>query len=193
MMTGFYGSFRWKKLQSNKEDFMIHTNENGNVLKGLAAGLIGGLAATWVMTQFQNGVSQIAEATSDKENKKKKEESGENATVKTAKAISENVFDHKLKKSEKEQAGNAVHYGFGTTVGAVYGMTAEFVPITTIGSGLPFGAVLFLGADEVAVPAFGLSESPTEIPLSTHAYGFASHLVYGMTAEFVRRTVRKVI
>lgn len=171
---------------------MIRTNENGNVLKGLAAGLIGGLAATWVMTQFQNGITQIAEAASDND-KKKKAESGENATVKTAKAISENVFDHKLKKSEKEQAGNAVHYGFGTTVGAVYGMTAEFVPLTTIGSGLPFGAALFLGADEVAVPAFGLSESPTEISLSTHAYGFASHLVYGLTAEFVRRTVRKVL
>jgi uncharacterized membrane protein YagU involved in acid resistance len=171
---------------------MIRTNENGNVLKGLAAGLIGGLVATWVMTQFQNGVSQVAEAMNN-DDKKKKKESGENATVKTAEAISENVFDHKLTKSEKEQAGNAVHYGFGTTVGAVYGMTAEFVPLTTIGSGLPFGAVLFLGADEVAVPAFGFSESPTEIPLSTHAYGFASHLVYGLTAEFVRRTVRKVL
>lgn len=173
---------------------MIRTNENGNVLKGLAAGLIGGLVATWVMTQFQSGVSQIAEALNDEDKKKKeKEDSSENATVKTAEAISENVFGHKLKKSEKEQAGNAVHYGFGTTVGAVYGMTAEFLPLTTIGSGLPFGAALFLGADEVAVPAFGLSEPPTEIPLSTHAYGFASHLVYGLTAEFVRRTVRKVL
>lgn len=171
---------------------MIRTNENGNVLKGLAAGLIGGLVATWVMTQFQNGVSQVAEELSDND-KKEKEEGGENATVKTAKAISKNVFDHKMKKGEKEQAGNAVHYGFGSTIGAVYGMTAEYVPLTTIGSGLPFGAALFLGADEVAVPAFGLSESPTEIPLSTHAYGFASHLVYGLTAEFVRRTVRKAL
>ncbi len=171
---------------------MIRTNKNGDILKGLAAGLIGGLVATWVMTQFQNGVSQIAESMSD-DDKKEKEEGGENATVKTAEAISENVFNHKLKKSEKEKAGNAVHYGFGTTVGAVYGMTAEFVPVAAIGNGLPFGAALFLGADEVAVPALGLSESPTEIPLSTHAYGLASHLVYGLTAEFVRRTVRKVL
>ncbi len=171
---------------------MIRTNENGNVLKGLAAGLISGLVATWVMTQFQTGISQIVEAVSE-DKEKKNDEDGENATVKTAEAISKNVFDHKLKKSEKEQAGNAVHYGFGTTVGAVYGMTAEFVPLTTIGSGLPFGAALFLGADEVAVPAFGLSDAPTEIPLSTHAFGLASHLVYGLTAEFVRRTVRKVL
>ncbi len=172
---------------------MIRTNENGDVLKGLAAGLIGGLAATWVMTQFQNGVSHVAEAMSDNQDKSKSEEDGENATVKTAEAISENVFDHKLKKSEKDEAGNAVHYGFGTTVGAVYGMTAEFVPVAAIGSGLPFGAALFLGADEVVVPALGLSDAPTETPLSSHAYGLASHLVYGLTAEFVRRTVRKVL
>lgn len=172
---------------------MIRTNKNGDILKGLAAGLISGLVATWVMTQFQNGISQVAEAFNDDKDKNNSEDSGENATVKTAKAISENVFDHKLKKSEKEEAGNAVHYGFGTTVGAVYGMTAEFVPVAAIGNGLPFGAALFLGADEVAVPALGLSESPTEIPLSTHAYGLASHLVYGLTAEFVRRTVRKVL
>ena len=60
--------------------------------------------------------------------KKRKTGIGDNATVKTAKAISENVFDHKLEKSEKEQAGNAVHYVFGTTVGALYGAASELMP-----------------------------------------------------------------
>ena len=99
----------------------------------------------------------------------------------------------KLKKSEKESAANAVHYIFGTTVGAVYGIAAEAAPITGAGYGLPFGTALFLGADEIAVPALGLSEPPTDIPMSTHAYGFASHLVYGLTADLVRRGVRKVL
>ncbi|CAN5833433.1 hypothetical protein BH20ACI4_BH20ACI4_29060 [soil metagenome] len=176
---------------------MHHKNEqNGNsdIFKGLAAGLIGGLVGTIVMTQYQNIVTQIGKsANGDDKKEKKKEEGGENAPVKIAEAISETVFDHKLKKSEKEQAGNAVHYVFGTTVGALYGAAAEAIPATAIGYGLPFGTALFIGADEVAVPALGLSEPPTEIPMTTHAYALSSHLVYGLTADLVRRAVRKYI
>jgi putative membrane protein len=174
---------------------MHHTNEqNGSdILKGLAAGLIGGLVGTIVMTQYQNIVTQIGKSANGDDKKKEEKEGGENATVKTAKAISENVFDHKLKKSEKEQAGNAVHYVFGTTVGALYGAAAEAIPATAMGYGLPFGTALFIGADEVAVPALGLSEPPTEIPMTTHAYALSSHLVYGLTADLVRRAVRKYI
>jgi len=168
--------------------------KSGNdVFKGLAAGLIGGLAGTIVMTQFQNIVTEIGKSASDETGKKQKEEEGDDATVKMAKAISENVLDRKLKKSEKESAGNAVHYIFGTTVGAVYGIAAEAAPITSVGFGLPFGTALFIGADEIAVPALGLSEPPTDIPISKHAYGFASHLVYGLTADLVRRGVRKLL
>ncbi|MEO6590194.1 MAG: DUF1440 domain-containing protein [Pyrinomonadaceae bacterium] len=165
--------------------------ENDSVTKGLAAGLIGGLVATVVMTQYQKLVTQIGQPANSSDTKKK--EQGENSTVKTAKAISENVFDHKLKKTEKEQAGNAVHYVFGTTVGALYGAAAELMPASATGYGLGFGTALFIGADEIAVPALGLSEPPTEIPMSTHAYGLSSHLVYGLTAELVRRAVRKIL
>ena len=49
------------------------------------------------------------------------------------------------------------------------------------------------GADKVAVPALGLSEPPTEIPMTTHAYALSSHLVYGLTADLVRRAVRKYV
>lgn len=168
-------------------------NENGDVIKGLAAGLIGGLIGTIVMTQYQNVVTQIGKAAGSDNNKDEKKEEGDNATVKTAKAVSENVFDHKLKKSEKEPAGNAVHYVFGTTVGALYGAASEVMPGAAGGYGLPFGTALFIGADEIAVPALGLSEPPTEIPMSTHAYGLSSHLIYGLTAEFVRRAVRRLL
>lgn len=173
-----------------------HKNEkDSNVVRGLVAGVISGLVATWVMTQFQSAVSSFSQPSNGedrkKDNRKKKEES-DNATVKTASAISETIFDHKLKKSEKPMAGNAVHYGFGASMGALYGVAAEVAPITTKAFGLPFSTALFIGADEIAVPALGLGESPTETPISTHAYGLASHLVYGLTSDLVRRGVRKI-
>lgn len=175
---------------------MHHQNgQDNNILKGVVAGAVSGLVATWVMTQFQNTVSQMMESNGkDKEqDRQQNEEESETATIKAASAISETLFDHELKKSEKEGAGNAVHYGFGMTMGAVYGAASEILPITSKGYGFPFGTLLFIGADEIAVPALGLGESSTETPLSTHAYGLASHLVYGLTSDFVRRAVRRAL
>ncbi len=86
-----------------------------------------------------------------------------------------------------------MHYGFGATVGALYGGTAELLPAVKCAVGLPFGAALFVGADEIAVPRLGLSKSFNAYPLSAHAQALASHFVYSMTAELVRRAVRRVL
>lgn len=161
----------------------------GDVVKGAVAGLIGGLVASFVMTEFQSLLSQLSEE--EKKSKKKKED--EPANVKTAEAISENVFDHKLKKSEKEPAGEAVHYAMGATSGLIYGIASEIAPATTVGLGLPFGAAVWLAADDVIVPALGLAKPATEYPLSTHAYALSSHLVYGLTTDLVRQGVRQLL
>ena len=161
----------------------------GDVVKGAVAGLIGGLVASFVMGEFQTLLSALSEE--EKKPKKKKED--EPANVKTAEAISENVFDHKLNKSEKEPAGEAVHYAMGAASGLIYGIAAEVAPITTVGLGLPFGAAVWLVADDIVVPALGLAKPATEYPLSTHAYALSSHLVYGLTTDLMRRAVRGLL
>ena len=182
--------------------------DEGDVWKGLAAGLIGGLVASWTMNQFQAVWSKVAEGfekphdaqsmqpSEGQEASQASEESREeqdDVTVKTARAVSEGVFGHELKESEKETAGAAVHYAFGTAVGGLYGAVVELSPEVTMGAGLPFGAAFWLVADETAVPLLGLSKGPTEYPLSTHVYALASHFVYGATAELVRRAVRNAL
>lgn len=169
-----------------------------DLLKGLAAGLIGGLVASWTMNQFQSFTSKLAKemekpqgAQKKKGEPRKKEE--DDATVKAASAISEGIFDHKLTKREKKVAGPTVHYAFGAITGGLYGAAVELAPIISSGAGLPFGAVFWLAADEAAVPALGLSKPPAEYPLSTHASGLASHFVYGLTTDIVRRAVRRAL
>ena len=179
----------------------------GDVLKGIAAGLIGGLVASWTMNRFQDVWIKLAGSPSAgaesqrqaegqesgqglQQTQKKSDEEQDDATVKTASAISEGIFDHKLTKSEKKIAGPAVHYAFGTSVGALYGAAAELAPEVARGAGLPFGAAFWLVADETALPLLGLSKGPTAYPVATHVYALASHFVYGLTAELVRRTVR---
>jgi putative membrane protein len=160
----------------------------GDVFKGAVAGLIGGIVASFVMSQFQTLVSALSEE--EKKSKKKKDEP---ANVKTAEAISENVFDHRLKKSEKEPAGEAAHYAMGATSGLIYGIASEIAPVTTVGLGIPFGAAVWLAADDVIIPALGLAKPATEYPLSTHAYALSSHLIYGLTTDLVRRGVRNLL
>jgi len=177
-----------------------------SIWKGMIAGLAGGLVASWTMNQFQAAWTRIAEGTekshgaqsmqpSEGSHGEQAQDTGEqdDATVETAKAISENVFGHELQESEKEPAGAAVHYAFGTLSGGLYGALAELTPQVTTAAGLPFGAGVWLLADEVSVPLLGLSKGPTAYPVSTHVYSLASHLVYGLTAELSRRAVRHVL
>jgi putative membrane protein len=114
---------------------------------------------------------------------------GEDATVRTARAISQQIFDHKLTEAQTKWAGPAVHYGFGALVGAAYGILAETVPTLTAGYGTAYGSAVWLAADEIGVPAFGLSQPPSETPVTSHLQALASHLVYGVTTDLTRRAL----
>ena len=179
--------------------------------KGLAAGIAGGLVASAVMNQFQSLVSKLMEgdqrshgAQSQQQGfpdhgislelqKRGSDEPDDNAAVRTGNAVSEFIFNHRMSKQEKEASGEVAHYAMGAASGAIYGVAAEFAPEATTGLGLPFGAAVWLVADEAIVPALGLSKSAKEYPLSIHVYAFTSHLVYGLTTEIVRRGVRRAL
>jgi len=138
------------------------------------------------MSEFQSIISKMGES-----NGSKKEEKP--ANIKAADEVSENVFDHTLTKEEEKTAGPAVHYAMGAASGLIYGITSEITPVSTLGVGLPFGAAVWLVADEIVVPALGLSKPATEYPVSKHAYALGSHLVYGVTTDLVRRGLMKVM
>ncbi len=77
-------------------------------------------------------------------------------------------------------------------MGAAYGAAVEKPPVNKF-MGLPFGAAMWLGADEIGVPGLGLSRPSTEYPVSLHLNALAGHFVYGVTTELVRRGVRALI
>jgi hypothetical protein len=172
--------------------------------KGAIAGLIGGLFASWIMNRFQDGVSHISKRFNEEEADRQwsreqarhlrhqaSEGEEEPATVKAAVAVAEKVFDHELEPEEKRPAGTIVHYAYGAAIGALYGWAAERSELARSASGTLFGATLWFGSDEIGVPMFGLSKKPTEYPLSTHASALAAHVVYGVTTELVRRSLRR--
>jgi hypothetical protein len=173
--------YSWKKRRPKK------------VLKGLTAGVIGGIAGSWVMTKFQELWSESREALAGRNDQAKgdADANDEDATMKTADMIARSVAGRSLTKEQKQKAAPLVHYAFGAVMGGLYGAAAELEPDVKRLGGTTFGAALFLGADELTLPVLGLAKKPTEYPLSSHIYGLTSHIVYGLTTELVRRAVRE--
>ena len=171
--------------------------EHPDVWKGLVAGMVAGIFATYVKDKFQTLVTNIEKAENPPRRPTaegpKPQAQDEPTTVKAANAIATKVLHRNLRKKEKEIAGPLVDYGFGTVAGMAYGAAAEVMPVATVGGGSGFATALWLAADEIGVPATGLSKWPTNYPAKTHAYAFGGHLIYGLAAELARRIVRKAL
>src|SRR5689334_2981269 len=101
-----------------------------NVLRGMAAGMLAGLAASWVMNEFQKMHAQTQPEDQgetpgghDQPQERKENHAGseeeDDANVKTAQAIAQRVIHRKLTDREKQIAGPAVHYAYGSLVGAM--------------------------------------------------------------------------
>jgi putative membrane protein len=166
---------------------MYFQSKKRKIYKGVIAGAIGGLAASWIMPRFQMLLSRALS------NGDPHTGQGEDATVKTAKRISSTLLGHELSEEEKKTAGPLVHYAYGTGIGALYGGLAQKQEKTTSGFGAAYGAAAWALGDELAVPALGLGKKPTETPVSQHLQFLAAHLVYGVTLEGVRRLTLKAL
>jgi uncharacterized membrane protein YagU involved in acid resistance len=179
-----------------------------SILRGVVTGITAGIVATLIMDQFQ----KLSSAGSKELEKQKKLSHGESpsridreqasaeqkateqegSTEIVARKIAEATHTD-LSKEDKKAAGQAVHYTFGTLMGLVYGISSELVPEVTTGAGTAFGTLLFLAADEVAVPAFQLSPSPADTPATDHLQHWAAHVVYGGSLELVRSLLRRIL
>jgi putative membrane protein len=78
-------------------------------------------------------------------------------------------------------------------VGAAYGALAEYYPAATAREGASFGMTLEALTHETALPALGISAEPEDETMRERASEITSHVVYGVTTEFVRNFVRKVL
>ena len=179
-----------------------------SLAKGLIAGVAAGIAATLVMDQFQSLLS-VGKKQYEKHQKlaagespwqiaheearaQEQQQHAEGSTEKVARYIAE-AAGTTIPEQQKKAAGQVVHYTFGTLMGLVYASAAEWLPEVTTGGGTAFGTILFLGADEVAVPAFHLSGSPKKTPVENQLEHWAAHVVYGATLELSRNLVRRLL
>ena len=171
-----------------------------NALLGAAAGAAGGLLGSWMMVRFNHLVGGEETGNGDTPRPDYRRDAAPNdtdgtisdepASIKAASQLGESLAGRPLTHGEKRLGGSMLHYAFGAVAGAVYGAAAEGTPAATQGFGLPFGATVWLAADEIGLPLAGMSAPPTEYPASRHAAALGTHLVYGATVEAVRRLLR---
>jgi len=135
--------------------------------KGIVAGTAGGLAASWLMGQFHGVASKTSEKLMPKDKFRELRRAAadaQDATAKAAERVTRPLLGRRLRSIERERAKSIVHYGFGSAVGALYGASSEYVPFVRKFAGAPFGAAVFAGAGQIALPALNLTKSPHEYP-----------------------------
>lgn len=144
---------------------------------GVAAGLAGGLVGSIAMGFAHAGLAKIAG--------EKTRGGQDDATV----LLAERLLGRELNVREKAVAGSAVHFLFGSAMGALYGAATAAAPRAPRAAGLPLGIALYFGAHGYAVPQAGLSEPLIDRPLTGELVEFAAHLVYGAVTDGVRRAI----
>ncbi len=175
--------------------------ENGHFARGLLFGAIAGAAASLAMNQFQQTLSRRMVGYSHPHGAQSLRTGGptgenhhagpgpdqDDPATKAAAAVTDTVAGVRPRGEAKRRSGALAHYAFGMSVAAIYGMAAQKQPAVTMLAGAPFGLAVWLLADQIAVPALGLSKHPRAYPREIDQYSIASHLVYGCVTEGVRR------
>ena len=148
-----------------------------SLAKGMLAGLIGGLVAT------------AAKSIAEKIYPPRTHGEPEPPTVLAGRVADE--VGMTLSGAEKTATAEAIHWGFGALTGTAYGALAEYFPAATAKDGASFGLALATLTHATALPAMGLAAEPEKQTTREHTSEMASHVVYGLMLETVRRFVRR--
>jgi hypothetical protein len=167
-------------------------------MKGAVAGAIGGLAGTLAMNYAQRLWTLASDgapppSAADKHDARdwQERDEGQNANEIAAQAVATRVIDRPLNDNELSLAAPIVHFSFGAAIGAMYGAT--LAQSNGRGSSIQLGTALWASADEIAMPAIGLSWPTTHRPLEMHLQSLVSHFVYGIVTERVRRLAMRAL
>jgi len=147
-----------------------------SLAKGMLAGLIGGLVATAAKTLTEKIYRPRTHGEPD-----------------PLAILAEKLVGHELVGTQKTAAVETLHWGFGALTGAAYGALAEYYPQATAKDGAAFGMALTSLTHGTGLPALGLTEDSHEQTTRERTSEMATHVVYGVVTETVRRKARKML
>jgi putative membrane protein len=142
-----------------------------SLARGLAAGLVAGLVGVVAKT--------LAERMFERRTQTAPERAGD--------------WLAKHAHAPESKSGDSIPWEFGAFTGAAYGALAEFYPAASAREGAAFGMALEALTHEAPLPALGISLPVGSETTRERVSGMTSHVVYGVTVEFVRRIVRRIL
>ena len=181
---------------------------DGSALRDVLAGVVGGVVGTWAMATANAVWTSLTPVPGDPDLARERAMRLRNAGVgagrhaqaeprshqrgvspgeRMVETLARQVTSAPVPPAARERLGSALHYGFGATAGAVYGLLARRWPGVTAGGGLAYGTGVWLLADELMLPAMGFADPPHRSPARRHAYALVGHWAYGAALECVRR------
>jgi putative membrane protein len=160
----------------SETDVLEETTYERSLPKGLLAGLIGGLVATAAKTLAEKIYPPRTHGEPE-----------------PPEILAERIAGHELAKAEKAAAVETIHWGFGALTGAAYGALVEYYPAANAKDGAGFGMALSSLTHGTVLPAMGLSAESEEQTARERTSEMATHVVYGVVTEMVRRVVRKML
>ena len=171
-----------------------HTSKS-DLCKGMFAGALAGIVASFAMTRFHVALSGDGVVGAEEPQSNKPVDGNDDAAMKAADLVAQATTGEALTREEKTEVGGPLaHYAFGAFAGALYGAVREVAPNSQIARGGLFGFALWLSADQVMLPMIGLSPWPLKAyPASTNAQHLVSHLVYGWTADETYQSLRQAL
>ncbi len=154
------------------------------MLQRIGFGLIAGAVATVAMDASQRTVIPAAATWIDAKLGKNSDGSTDTASDEAAEGspavVARRLADRlgvTLTHERAMELGNRIHWVYG----AQWGLPFELSPLRHGPlSGATYGALLWLGSDELLLWALGIAGKPTDYPISSHVKALAAHAVYGI-------------
>jgi hypothetical protein len=172
----------WRQFDDLQDERWRYQRNEGrdSLLSAAVKGAVAGLAATTLVTVG----TQYGPKLMQKAGLLPEQGSSEEPTEKLAENIAEGAFDTELPETAKTAAGQAIHWGYGTLWGSLYGLAQHELQLPPPLAGALFGGLVG-GVASTVVPAMNLTPPPTEQPVAMTAFMSGLHLAYGETVAVV--------
>lgn len=159
-----------------------------------AAGVLSGLAASWVKAFSEPRLQAVAESILPPSPAQKldvgADPSGHPQNMPPAVIVGRiaSAFGHRrLTDGQRVSAQRGIHYAVGTGLGVAYNCVATRWPAVTRGTGSLAGLAIYAGTHGLALPALGIQRPPWRLARAAVAWEATSHLLFGATLETARR------
>ena len=148
----------------------------------MLAGVVGGVAASFVMDLVQNGWAAVFE-----KNRAEDERDEEVDGIASVVRVLGRFVPALGSERRSNLAARIVHYVFGVGFAVAYVYGTERAPALATSSGIAFGSGLFVLSDRVLIPVLKLGRSWSRYSRSERANAYVSHVAYGVVLELARQ------